>query len=65
MRVRPDEERFAQPDLIRALTLTGTSEEIRDRIQAIEGGGYNQLAIQLVPGHESALEDWARVVEKL
>jgi 5,10-methylenetetrahydromethanopterin reductase len=63
--VRRDEERFVDPDLIRALTLTGTVEEIRDRIRALGAAGYDQLAIQLVPGHEDALEDWATVVDGL
>jgi len=33
------------------------------RVCALRDAGYQQLACCLVPGHESALEDWARVGE--
>jgi 5,10-methylenetetrahydromethanopterin reductase len=45
------------------LTLTGTAPELRDRIRALRDGGYDQLAIQLVPGQEQALDEWARLIE--
>lgn len=61
--VRPEEERFVTPDLLRMATLTGTVDELRDRIRALRDGGFQQLAVQLVHGHESAIEDWARVFE--
>jgi hypothetical protein len=32
------------------------------RVRALRDAGYEQLAFCLVPGHESALGDWARVV---
>lgn len=63
--VRPEEERFVTGDLIRSSTFTGTAEEIRDRIRALRDGGYDQFVIQLVHGHEGALDDWARVVERV
>ncbi len=65
MWIRPEEERFVTPELIRAGTLTATVDELRDRIRALASAGYDQLAIQLVPGHERALDDWANVVERL
>lgn len=63
MWVRPEEARFVTPDLIRTATFTGTTAELRDRIAALRDAGYRQLAFQLVPGHEHALDDWARLVE--
>jgi 5,10-methylenetetrahydromethanopterin reductase len=65
MWVRPEEERFVTPDLIRMATFTGTADELRDRIIALRDAGYRQLAFQLVPGREAALDDWARLVETL
>ncbi len=62
MYLRADEERFIGPELIRNLTLTGTEAEIRERIEAIWAAGYDQVAVQLVPGHEHAIEDWARFI---
>jgi len=35
------------------------------RVRALRDGGYQQFAFCLVPGHESALEGWARVVETI
>ena len=65
IRVRPEEERFVTPELIRNGTFTGTADELRDRIRELRDDGYDQLAIQLVPGHEAAIDDWARVVERV
>jgi 5,10-methylenetetrahydromethanopterin reductase len=59
--VRPEEERFLTPDLIRMATFTATCAELRERLRALDGGGYDQFVIQLVAGHESALEDWANL----
>jgi len=63
MWVRPEEERFVTADLLRATTLTGTVTEIRAHVRALADAGYDQVAIQLVPGQESALDDWAQVFE--
>jgi 5,10-methylenetetrahydromethanopterin reductase len=64
MWVRPEEERFLTADLLRELTFTGTPAELQDRVRALRDAGYQQIAVSLVPGHESALEDWARVLER-
>jgi 5,10-methylenetetrahydromethanopterin reductase len=59
--VKPEERRFVTADLIRATSFTATEAEIRQRIGALRGAGYTQFTIQLVPGHEEAIADWARV----
>jgi 5,10-methylenetetrahydromethanopterin reductase len=61
--VRPDEAKFVTSDLLGMVTFTGTRTQLRERIDRLRDGGYNQLTIQLVPGHEDALEDWARLFE--
>jgi 5,10-methylenetetrahydromethanopterin reductase len=63
--VRPDEERFLTPDMLRDMTLTGTAHEVRERIRTLSGAGYDQLAVFLAPGHDDALDDWARVRDGL
>src|SRR5262249_45170157 len=40
--VRPEEERFVAPELIRAGTFTGTVAELRDRIRMLADAGYDQ-----------------------
>jgi 5,10-methylenetetrahydromethanopterin reductase len=61
MVVKPEERRFVTAELIRATTFTAGEAEIRDRIDALRGAGFTQFVIQLVPGQEAALADWARV----
>jgi 5,10-methylenetetrahydromethanopterin reductase len=63
--VRPEEHPLITADLIRDFTFTGTCDALADRIRTLRDAGYRQLAIQLVPGHEGALEDWVRVIDKV
>jgi alkanesulfonate monooxygenase SsuD/methylene tetrahydromethanopterin reductase-like flavin-dependent oxidoreductase (luciferase family) len=63
MFLRDEEAPYVTGTMLRERTLTGTAEEIREVVRELERAGYHQLAIQLVPGHEAALEDWARVFE--
>jgi 5,10-methylenetetrahydromethanopterin reductase len=48
-------------ELIRATSFTATETEIRDRIDALRSAGYTQFAIQVGPGQEEAIADWARI----
>jgi 5,10-methylenetetrahydromethanopterin reductase len=61
MFVKPAERRFVSADLIRATSFTAREAEIKQRIDALRGAGYTQFTIQLVPGQEQALADWARI----
>ena len=63
MRVHPDEERFLAPELMRMASFTGTADELRRGLEALEEAGAQQFAIQLVPGQEKAMEEWMRVAE--
>jgi 5,10-methylenetetrahydromethanopterin reductase len=65
MFVRPEEEPFLDEALIRGSTFTGTAEELRDRIRALRDAGYRQWTVQLVHGHEDAIDRWADVVAKV
>lgn len=61
MFVKEEEKRFVSADLIANTSFTASEAEIKKRIEALRGAGYTQFTIQLVPGHESALADWARI----
>jgi len=61
MRVRPEERPFVTADLIRATSFTSTEADIRQRIDALRSAGYTQFTIQLVPGQDEAIADWARI----
>lgn len=60
MFVRPEETHIT-PDLVRATTLSGTRDELVDQLRAFEAAGYSQVTVQLMHGHESAIDDWADV----
>jgi 5,10-methylenetetrahydromethanopterin reductase len=61
MFVKPEERPFVTAELIRATTLTGTEKEIKERFAALAEAGYSEIAIQIIPGHEHAIEDWGRI----
>ena len=61
MFVKPEERRFVTPDLIRATTITGSEAEIKAAITGFAAAGYREVAIQIVPGQEHAIEDWGRI----
>ncbi len=61
MFVKPEERRFVSAELISATSFTASEVEIKRRIEALRSAGYTQFTIQLVPGHEHALADWARI----
>jgi hypothetical protein len=61
MFVKPEERPFITADLIRLTTITATQNEIKDRIAALAAAGYSEIAIQVIPGQEHAIEDWGRL----
>jgi 5,10-methylenetetrahydromethanopterin reductase len=63
--VRPEEEKFLTEDLIRWATFTATEDVLRERLNSLARAGYDQFVVQMVPGHESAIEDWAHLFYKV
>jgi 5,10-methylenetetrahydromethanopterin reductase len=61
MFLKPAERRFVTADLIRATSFTATEQEIKQRIGALRDAGYTQFTIQIGPGQEETLADWARI----
>jgi 5,10-methylenetetrahydromethanopterin reductase len=61
MFVKPEEKEYVTADLIRETTFTATESVIKDRIAALRDAGYTQFTVQLIPGQEHAIEDWARI----
>ncbi|MCA0305257.1 MAG: LLM class flavin-dependent oxidoreductase [Proteobacteria bacterium] len=61
MFVKPEERPFVSAELIASTTFTAPEAEIVSRIDALRAAGYTQFTIQLVPGQEAALADWARI----
>jgi 5,10-methylenetetrahydromethanopterin reductase len=65
MFVRPEEKPFLSRELVEAFTFTATPDVLRGRIEQLRDAGYSQLAIQIGPGQEDALSDWAKVLRPL
>jgi 5,10-methylenetetrahydromethanopterin reductase len=63
MVLRPEEHEVCTADLIRTLTFTGTTPELRDRIRELRAAGYDHFAIHIRHGHPEMLEEWAGVFE--
>ncbi|HZD25554.1 MAG TPA: LLM class flavin-dependent oxidoreductase [Alphaproteobacteria bacterium] len=63
MFVRDDERPLITAELIRAKSSTGTAAELTERLLRLKAAGYGQIAVQLMPGHEAALEDWAPILK--
>ena len=61
MFVREQERPFITEELIRKTTFTGTAKDIEARIGELRDAGYTQFTIQIVPGQEEAIEDWALI----
>ncbi len=65
MFVKPEERPFVTAELIRDTSFTATEEVLIERIAALRDAGYTQFTVQLTPGQESAVEDWARIRQAL
>ncbi len=65
MYVRDDERRFLTEPVMKAMTFTGTADDLRGRVETLRDAGYAQFTIQIVEGHEHALEDWADMLRPL
>jgi hypothetical protein len=61
MFVKPEERPFVTAELIRLTTFTATEKELTQRITALAESGYTEIAVQIVPGQEHAIEDWGRI----
>jgi 5,10-methylenetetrahydromethanopterin reductase len=62
MIVRPEEQPFATADLIRHRTMTGTPDQLREQMAALAAAGFTQLVVQITPGQEDAVDDWAQLL---
>ncbi len=63
MYLRPEEEQFCLPELIKNTTWTGPKEEIRERIREMAAAGYRHFGLNIGYRAENKLEDWAEVFE--
>ena len=62
MIVRPEEEHLITGEMLKALSFSGTPDELRARIRAIADAGYSQFAAHIRYGHDAMIEDWAELL---
>ena len=60
MFVRPEETHLT-PELVKATTMSGTREELVERMRGLKAAGYDQVTVQLVHDHEASIESWAEI----
>lgn len=63
MTVRPDEEHLITGDFIRATTISGTKEELRDKIRALKDMGYSLFSTHVRAARPEMIERWADVID--
>ena len=61
MFLRPEEHQVCTAELIRAVTVTGTRSELRERLRELQGVGYTDFSINIRHGQPAMLEEWAEV----
>lgn len=61
MFLKPEERPFVTAELIRATSFTASEQALKQRVEALRSVGYTQFTVQIVPGQEPAIEDWARI----
>lgn len=62
-RVRDDERRFIDADLVRTTSFTGTPSELRTMLARLGAAGCTEFAIQIVAGFEDEIDRWAELFE--
>jgi len=64
MFVRPEETHIS-PELVKSTTMSGTHEELVERMRGLKEAGYDQVTVQLVHDHEASIEAWAEVFQAI
>jgi 5,10-methylenetetrahydromethanopterin reductase len=64
MFLREEERPFITRELIELTTFTGTQDALAARVEAVRDAGYDEFVIQLTPGQEDAVEDWAALMRR-
>jgi 5,10-methylenetetrahydromethanopterin reductase len=60
--LKPGEEKYLDENVMKAITLTGTADEIIARLKALEKAGATQVAIQVVNDGRAMIEEFSEQV---
>ena len=62
MYLREEEKKIIDPDFVRATTMSGSKQELRDKFLLLAESGYEDFVVQLIPGEEDAIEEWLSLI---
>jgi len=62
MKLREEEERLIDEEMIRRFTLSGTVAELRDKLRALREAGYTHFTTHIRYGQPEMVDDWAEMV---
>jgi 5,10-methylenetetrahydromethanopterin reductase len=65
LKVKEIERPFVTAEMIRRTTFTGQRDDLLERIATLRDAGYTQFTVQVTPGQEAAIEDWAKIKDAL
>jgi len=65
MFIKPEERDLMTASLIESFSFTGTADVLLERLRTLRDAGYSQFTIQLVEGHEGALDQWSELFARL
>lgn len=65
MYLKPEEQAFCTPELIRATTWTAPKAELRERVQELAKAGYSHFGVNIGYRAQGKLEEWAEVFERV
>jgi len=63
MYLKPEEQQFCTPELIRFTTWTAPKAELRERLRELRRVGYRNFGVNIGYRAEGKLEEWAEVFE--
>ena len=63
MYLKPEEQQFCTPELIRFTTWTAPKAELRERLRELSRVGYSHFGVNIGYRAEGKLEEWAEVFE--
>jgi len=63
--LRKDEEPLVSGEFIRRVSCSGTVDELADRVKSLRDMGYTSVCFLVLPHLPDAVDDWARVMERV
>ena len=63
--LRPEEAPLISAELIKNTSFTGTVAMLADNVKRIRDAGYTDVTFVIMPQHPEAVDDWARVMERV